>query len=192
MRLLSTIIFLFPFAVFGQKTFGLPDSAKVDTVRYRTYKIFFVHPNIDFKVSPTQIQLFQIDTSIDNEVEKAIIDQYVSANSKYLDLEEVENPYPHQSMDTTKLTNDDLKELRQKNILAASQKTVDKDISKYDRYYFGFINQHGDKWIYIMFDPHKIKYFEMGGERHISNLSPLVYNLATKELYLAGWTGQGE
>lgn len=32
----------------------------------------------------------------------------------------------------------------------------------------------------------------MGGERHISNLSPLVYNLATKELFLAGWTGDGE
>ena len=43
-----------------------------------------------------------------------------------------------------------------------------------------------------MFDPHKIKYFNMGNERHISNLSPLVYNFETKELYLAGWTGQGE
>ena len=95
-------------------------------------------------------------------------------------------------MDTTKLTNDDLKKLRRKNILDASQKTVDKSLAKYDRYYFGFINQHGDKWIYIMFDPHKIRYFEMGGERHILNLSSLVYNPATKKLYLAGWTGQGE
>ena len=192
MRHLLTIIFLFPLVTFGQKTFRLPDSTKLDTIKYRNHKIFFVHANIDYKVSQTQTQLFNIDTTIYNEVEKAIIDQYVSANSKYLDLEEAENPYPHQSMDTTKLTTEDLKKLRRKNILAASQKTVDKDILRYDRYYFGFINQHGDKWIYIMFDPHKIEYFDMSGERHISNLSPLVYNLTTKELYLAGWTGQGE
>lgn len=192
MKHLLTIIFLFPFLTFGQNAFRLPDSTKLDTVKYRYYKIFFVHPNIDYKVSPTPTLLFKIDTNIYKEVEKAIIDQYVSANSKYLDLEEAEKPYPYQSMDTAKLTTDNLKKLRRKNILAASQKTVDKDILKYDRYYFGFINQHGNKWIYIMFDPHKIKYFNIGGERHISNLSPLVYNLATKKLYLAGWSGHGE
>ncbi len=126
------------------------------------------------------------------KLKKAIVEQYVSANSKYLDLEEAKDPYPHQSMDTTKLTMDDLKKFRRKTILAASQKTVDRDILKYDRYYFGFINQNGDRWIYIMFDPHKIKYYNISGERHISNLSPLVYNLATKKLYLAGWTGHGE
>jgi hypothetical protein len=192
MRHLLTIIFLFPIATFGQKSFTLPDSTILDTTKYLTYKIFFVHPNIDYKISPTQTQLFKIDTSIYKEVEKAITDQYVSANSIYLDLEEAKNPYPHQSMDTTKLTTNDLKKLRRKKILAASQKTVEKDILKYDRYYFGFTTQQGDKWIYIMFDPHKIKYFNLGGERHISNLSPLVYNLATKKLYLAGWTGHGE
>lgn len=192
MRHISIIILLFPLVAFGQRTFPLPNSARLDTIKFRHYKVFFVHPNIDYKVSPTQTQLFNIDTSINKEVEKAIVEQYVSANSKYLDLEEAKKPYPHQSMDTTKLTTEDLKKLRRKNIIAASQKTVDKEILKYDRYYFGFINQKGDKWIYIMFDPHKIKYFNMGGERHISNLSPLVYNLATKELFLAGWSGQGE
>ena len=76
--------------------------------------------------------------------------------------------------------------------MATSRKTVEKDIFKFDRYYFGFINDDGHHWIYILFDPHKIKYFNVGGERHISNLSPLVYNLETKELYLAGWTGEGK
>ena len=51
-----------------------------------------VNPNIEYKVSRTQKQLFKIDTAIHNEVEKAINDQYVSANSKYLDLEENEIP----------------------------------------------------------------------------------------------------
>jgi hypothetical protein len=186
------LILLFPVAVFGQKTFRLPATAVVDTIVYHNYKTFFVHPNIDYKVSLTQKQLFKIETSIYSEVEKAIVEQYVSANSKYLDLEEAKDPYPHQSMDTTKLTVEDLKKLRRKNILSLSKKTVDILIYRYDRYYFGFINQKGDKWIYIMFDPHKIKYFKLGGERHVSNLSPLVYDVSKKELYLAGWSGRGE
>jgi len=35
-----------------------------------------------------------------------------------------------------------------------------------------------------MFDLHKIKYYNLGGERHISNPGPLVHNPATKNLYL--------
>lgn len=145
MKHIPIIILLFPLVCFGQKTFLLPDSARFDTIKFRNYKVFFVHPNIDYKVSLTQTQLFKIDTSINKEVENAIIEQYVSANSKYLDLEEAKKPYPHQSIDTTKLTMEDLKKLRRKNIIAASQRTVDKEILKYDRYYFGFINQNDDK-----------------------------------------------
>jgi hypothetical protein len=189
MRILLSIILLFPLTFFGQKTFRLPDSARLDTVRLNRYKVFFVHPDIEYKVSSKQVNLFIIDTSFHNEIENAIRTQYVSAQSKYLDLEENMKPYPHRSMDTTKLTEDGLKQLRRKSILAAARKTVDKDIYKYDRYYFGYITQTGDKWVYILFDPHKIKRYKMSGESHIKNLPTLVYNVLTKQLYLAGWSG---
>jgi hypothetical protein len=189
MRILLSIILLFPLIVFGQKTFRLPDSAKFDTVRLKRYKVLIVHPNIKYKVSSRQINLIKIDTTLNNEIENAILTQYVSAQSKYLDIEEDMKPYPHQSMDTTKLTDAGLKQLRRKNILAAAQRTVEKDIYKYDRYYFGYVNQTGDRWVYILFDPHKIKRYKMSGESHIKNLPTLVYNILTKQLYLAGWTG---
>ena len=126
------------------------------------------------------------------KIEKTILKQYVSANEKYLDIEEAKVPYQFAPMDTTKLTIAQLKAERRRNILNVAQKKLEREIYKYDRYYFAYNNTKGEEWIFIMFDPHKIKYFKAGGERHIRNLSPMVYNPVTKKLYLATWSGQGE
>lgn len=192
MRQFLSIIFFLPLTLFGQKLFRLPDNAKVDTVDFSRYKAFLVHPTTDYKVSLNQTKLFPVDTMLAFEIEKAIFEQYLSAYEKYLDIEEQTFPYPFASMDTTKLTIEQIKIDRRKSILNVTQKKLNKRLFKYNRYYWGYANKKGEDWIYITFDPHRIKYFKAGGERHVSNLSPMVYNIATKKLYLATWSGLGE
>ncbi|MEG5111041.1 hypothetical protein QUB32_30935 [Microcoleus sp. AT8-A4] len=156
------------------------------------YKAFLVYPNLDYKVSLNQKKLIKLDTSLASDIDKAIIKQYLSAYEKYLDIEEMKDPYPYAPMDSTKLTIAQIKADRRRKILNVSEKKLKKQVTKYDRYYFGYENTKGEEWVFIMFDPHKIKYFNAGGERHIRNLSPMVYSIAAKKLYLASWSGQGE
>lgn len=76
-----------------------------------------------------------------------------------------------------------------KNIKRNLIKDQETKIQGYDRYFFGYLNEDGEKLILMRFDPHKLKYYSIPGtgESHLDVLTIFVYNIDKNILSLSGW-----
>ena len=117
--------------------------------------------------------------------EQAIRTQYYSASVRQLDSQWTQMESDKESYDW-ELAVKQHQEQRPK-MLKTFQKQQDNDLDNYDRYLFGYFNNLGESIVLIRFDPHKIKYFTIADEQHVSNLPVMTYNLKTNILSLAGW-----
>ena len=117
--------------------------------------------------------------------EQAIRTQYYSASVRQLDSQWTQMESDKESYDW-ELAVKQRQEQRPK-MLKTFQKQQDNDLDNYDRYLFGYFNNLGESIVLIRFDPHKIKYFTIADEQHVSNLPVMTYNLKTNILSLAGW-----
>ena len=125
MRTILSLFFLFlPLTMFGQKAYYLPGEPVFDTINCKGYKIFIVHPDMGEKFFEGTKEFFQVDVSIYQEVERAIMEQYLDAEAKHLDLEELSVPYPITLKDTTKAYFDEFKASRRKEILKSVKKLI--------------------------------------------------------------------
>ena len=112
MRTILSLFFLFlPLTMFGQKAYYLPGEPVFDTINCKGYKIFIVHPDMGEKFFEGTKEFFQVDVSIYQEVERAII-------------EELSVPYPITLKDTTKAYFDEFKASRRKEILKSVKKLI--------------------------------------------------------------------
>ena len=78
------------------------------------------------------------------------------------------------------------KEQKQK-LISTFEKEQTKKIYKFDRYFWGYLNDYNERLILIRFDPHKIMYNTFSGERFEDTLPIMVYNIVRKSLSVAGW-----
>jgi hypothetical protein len=171
----------------AQKTFTI-DKAFLDSINFGKYKTFLVSKNFDINFIGKGIskeKRFKVDSSQLTLTEKAIKTQYYDANMRQFDSS-LQWMKKHKEFYDWDLVVKENKESKRK-LEPVYQKQQQQGFDNYDRYLFGFINDSGQKIILIRFDPHTIKYFIAGGEGHISNLPPMVYNIQTRLLTLAGW-----
>ncbi|QNA44622.1 hypothetical protein [Lacibacter sediminis] len=171
----------------GQKTFSI-DKVFLDSLNFIKYKTFLVSTDFEINFIGRQIspeKRFKVDLSQISLAENAIKTQYYDANIRQLDSS-WQRIKEHKEFYDWDLAVKQNKESRPK-LEGIIRKQQQQDLDNYDRYLFGYVNDKGQKIILIRFDPHVIKYFTAGGEGHISTLSPMVYNVQTGLLYLAGW-----
>lgn len=171
----------------AQRTFQI-DKSYLDSMSFTGYKSFIVLKYFDINFIGRKIPIevrFNLDTVQIKLTETAIKTQYVNANVRQLDSQWAQMKSNKEAYDWD-LAVKQHKEQRPK-MLKAFKKVQQNDLDKYDRYLFGYLNDLGENIVLIRFDPHKIKYFTIADEQHISNLPIMTYNLKTKILSLAGW-----
>ena len=171
----------------AQKTFQV-DRKYLDSVSFDTYKSYIVSKDFDIDFIGRQISgdnRFTLDTTQLILTEQAIRTQYYSASVRQLDSQWTQMESDKESYDW-ELAVKQRQEQRPK-MLKTFQKQQDNDLDNYDRYLFGYFNNLGESIVLIRFDPHKIKYFTIADEQHVSNLPVMTYNLKTNILSLAGW-----
>lgn len=171
----------------AQNTFQV-DKKYLDSVSFNDYKSFIVSKNFDINFIGRRISIdkrFTPDTFQLRETEQAIKKQYYDARVRQLDSQWAQMELYKESYDWN-LAVKQHKKQRQKS-MKAFQKQQKNDLDKYDRFLFGYLTDLGESIVLIRFDPHKIKYFTIAGEQHLSNLPIMTYNLKTKILSLSGW-----
>jgi hypothetical protein len=182
------ILFSFGLTILkAQRTFQI-DKSYLDSMSFTGYKSFIVSKKFDINFIGRKIPVderFNLDTVQIKLTETAIETQYVNANVRQLDSQWAQMKSYKEAYDWD-LAVKQHKEQRPK-MLKAFKKVQQNDLHKYDRYLFGYLNDLGENIVLIRFDPHKIKYFTIAGEQHVSNLPIMTYNLKTKILSLAGW-----
>ena len=171
----------------AQNTFQI-DKSYLDSSSFDKYKTFIVSENFDIDFIGRQIpdhRRFTIDAAQLNLIEQAIKTEYYNARVRQLDRQwaQIES---HQESYDWGLAMKQHKKQRLKT-LKAFKKEQKSDLGNYDRYLFGYLNDLNEQVVLIRFDPHKIKYFTIADEQHISNLPIMTYNLKTKVLSLSGW-----
>lgn len=174
-------------ALNAQNTFQI-DKSYLDSTSFGKYKTFIVSENFDINFIGRQIpahRRFTLDTAQLNLTEQAIKTEYYNASVRQLDRQWAQMETYKESYDWD-LAMKQHKKQRPK-MLKAFKKEQKSDLGNYDRYLFGYSNDLNEQIVLIRFDPHKIKYFTIADEQHISNLPIMTYNLNTKILSLSGW-----
>ncbi|HYH16001.1 MAG TPA: hypothetical protein VD794_12305 [Flavisolibacter sp.] len=171
----------------AQKTFYI-EKAYLDSFDFGRYKSYVVSKNNELNFIGRKVPLemrFTPDTAQIAAAEHAIKTQYYKARVQQLDSQWMQMERFRDAYDWEVAVKQ--REESRPKMLAAFKKQQQKELEKYDRYYYGYVNEDGEPIVLIQFDPHKIKYFTIAGERHISNLPTLVYNTKTQKLSLSGW-----
>ena len=174
-------------ALNAQNTFQI-DKSYLDSTSFGKYKTFIVSENFDIDFIGKQIpahRRFTLDTAQLNLTEQAIKTEYYNASVRQLDRQWAQMETYKESY-AWDLAMKQHKKQRLK-MLKAFKKAQKSDLGNYDRYLFGYSNDLNEQIVLIRFDPHKIKYFIIADEQHISNLPIMTYNLNTKILSLSGW-----
>jgi hypothetical protein len=185
--LLVFLTFLIANSIIVQKTFRI-DPSFLDTVVYKKYKAFIVSEEFDIDFTGKKISKsdrFTPSIAEARAADSAIRTQYADAVIHHLDRQYSEGRlYGDTAGLAEALTS--YKQQRSKRMLRA-QKVQDKKVEKFDRYFWGYRNADNEKLILVRFDPHKIRYFTIGGERHMDVLTILVYNIDKNVLRYSGW-----
>jgi len=174
-------------ALNAQNTFQI-DKSYLDSTSFDKYKTFIVSENFDIDFIGRQIpahRRFTIDAAQLNLIEQAIKTEYYTARVKQIDSQWAQMETYKESYDWDLAMKQRTKQ--RPKMLKAFKKEQKSDLGNYDRYLFGYSNELNEQIVLIRFDPHKIKYFTIADEQHISNLPIMTYNLNTKILSLSGW-----
>lgn len=181
--ILFAIMFCFS-SLNAQRTFFV-DKDKLDSLDYGKYKIFIIDTSFALKSIGRQIvfsKAFRPDTTQITKAEKALRSQYYAASVKRLDEQWQEMRKDKDSYDW-KLAVKQHKKSRPK-LLASFKRIQKQELDNYDRYYYGYITESGERILLILFDPHEVKYFTVADESHVSNLPAMYYAVDSQELSL--------
>ncbi len=179
---------------FGQRTFQI-DKQQVDSLDYRRFKVFLALNTLEIDFIGRSVpadRRFTIDTIQAREAEQAIEQHYKDARMQQLDKQYNDrNRYSNQQAWQKSSQYYRQNKLKLEKAFLREQK---KRLPRYDRYFWGYLNDRNERIVLIRFDPHRIKWYRTqgSGESHIKVLTVLVYNLDKKKLSLAGWSDEGD
>ncbi len=191
MKKILLILLTLPFICFGQSVY------KNDTIHFTGYigiicdSLYFpessrkIFPQNRFKPSIIDIKNFETN----------FIKQYAAAIEKHHKLfyETYKANYRDSFSDNEWKSIEKYRKSGKKNGRISQEKLI-RDFDKYDRFYYGYIGNNGQRYIRIEFKPHEEKYVEIAGtgESQLDNYPLLAFNLNTQTLSLAGWTGEND
>jgi hypothetical protein len=170
----------------SQRTFFV-NKSHFDSLRFEQYKIFIASKNEDINFIGKKIldsRRFTPEINEAYEANSVIETQYATARQNQLEKQYDLSNYAD-TADWQKAMKV-YKEQKQK-IIITFEKEQNQKIYKFDRYFWGYLNDYNERLILIRFDPHKIKYYTISGERFEDTLSIMVYNIVRKSLSLSGW-----
>lgn len=182
-RIKSGLVFIFCFITHLSNAQEL-NTLQNDTIKFNGFIGINYSQDYQIKFNSEKYQLrFKSDKNTVLEAEKQFKIQYIEATRK-----EIKREFEEAARDSTSYNwKVYLKqnEGHEEKVIANAKLEIKQDYTKYDRRYYG-IYLKSEKYILIEFLPHKIKYFEAGGEGHIKSFPLLLFKTKTKTLYYAG------
>ncbi|HEX2533082.1 MAG TPA: hypothetical protein VHK69_05075 [Chitinophagaceae bacterium] len=168
----------------AQRTFHV-NREQLTALDFGQYTCYLIDTSFDLKRISRQIRLsgkFLPDSAQIAEAEKALKMQYYSVRVQALDQEWEET---RKTLDKSERKIAARQRRKSRPALLASFKRIqEQELAQYDRYYYGYVTEGGERLLLILFDPHQITYFTIANETHISNLPAMFYTIDSQELVL--------